>query len=131
MKTVLAITFIAVIAIAFLVAQTESEKPNVVKLALSGLTCGSCVGKVEASLKAVEGVDNVKVDLKSSLAEVTLVSNADVTTSALILAVEEAGYTASADLATGSKEKKNDGAGCGDEDGCCSAPTKVDKSRKL
>ncbi len=61
-------------------------------LDISGMTCASCVGHVERALTAVEGVVSASVNLATASAEVELL--ADVAPSALIQAVENAGYQA-------------------------------------
>ena len=65
---------------------------NTVELTVSGMTCASCVGRVEKALREVAGVIKAEVNLASETARV----QADAATSAtsLIQAVEKAGYTA-------------------------------------
>ncbi len=61
-----------------------------VELAIEGMTCASCVGRVEKALKATPGVVSASVNLATERA--TIQGAADV--SALIAAVAGAGYTA-------------------------------------
>ena len=61
-----------------------------VELAIEGMTCASCVGRVERALAAVPGVTEAQVNLATERANVT--GTADI--AALIAAVEGAGYTA-------------------------------------
>ena len=61
-----------------------------VELAIEGMTCASCVGRVERALAAVPGVAEAQVNLATERANVT--GTADI--AALIAAVEGAGYTA-------------------------------------
>jgi len=69
---------------------------------IEGMTCASCVARVEKALKKVPGVLNAEVNLATEKAEVTLGSkDADVGT--LVAAVEQAGYTAGAVVAAGSE----------------------------
>lgn len=42
-----------------------------VTLIIDGMHCQSCVGKVQESLKQVENVENVSVDLNSKSADIT------------------------------------------------------------
>lgn len=44
---------------------------------ISGMTCGGCVATVEKSLKSVEGVTNVSVDLQKAEAEITMKQHID------------------------------------------------------
>ncbi|MBV7387860.1 copper-translocating P-type ATPase [Pasteurellaceae bacterium TAE3-ERU1] len=62
------------------------------QLALSGLSCAACVAKVEKALRSVDGVTAVQVNLADSTAQVA--GNAEL--SALIFAVDNAGYHAEA-----------------------------------
>ncbi len=64
----------------------ESEK---FVLEVEGMTCASCVGRVERALKAVPGVETAFVNLATERAEVT---GAAVVRALLIKAVEDAGY---------------------------------------
>ena len=61
-----------------------------IRLAVEGMSCASCVGRVEQVLKSVPGVTAARVNLASERA--TVEGNADIT--ALIRAVKGAGYEA-------------------------------------
>lgn len=57
---------------------------------VSGMSCGSCVGKVTAGLGQLSGIDDVDIDLTTGAVTVTGASAAD---TALIQAtVEHLGY---------------------------------------
>jgi Cu+-exporting ATPase len=60
------------------------------ELAIEGMTCASCVSRVEKALKAVPGVTDAAVNLATEKATVRLVSGVDV--AALEAAVRDAGY---------------------------------------
>jgi len=60
---------------------------------VSGMSCGSCVARVESILVSQEGVDGAKVDLAAGRARVNLTPAASV--DSIVTAVEEAGYTIS------------------------------------
>ncbi|MEB2347560.1 MAG: heavy metal translocating P-type ATPase [Comamonadaceae bacterium] len=62
------------------------------ELAVDGMTCASCVGRVERALKAVPGVAQAVVNLATERATVQGVADAD----ALVAAVARAGYEARA-----------------------------------
>ncbi|MFT3801869.1 MAG: heavy metal translocating P-type ATPase [Burkholderiaceae bacterium] len=62
------------------------------ELAIEGMTCASCVGRVERALKAVPGVTEAAVNLATERATVRGVAGID----ALIAAVAKAGYEARA-----------------------------------
>ena len=67
-----------------------------VELEVEGMTCASCVGRVERALKKVEGVQSASVNLATERAVVTLAGSADVAAhvAALVAAVHKAGYDA-------------------------------------
>ncbi len=60
------------------------------ELSVEGMTCASCVGRVERALKAVPGVSTAVVNLATERATVRGTADA----AALVAAVEEAGYGA-------------------------------------
>lgn len=69
------------------------EEPHTyVDLAISGMTCASCVARVEKKLNKVPGVD-ASVNLATEQAHITL-TDREVSTDALLAAVEKAGYGA-------------------------------------
>ncbi len=61
-----------------------------ISLPIEGMTCASCVGRVEAALAKVEGVDTVSVNLATERADIRLAGPVD--RMALIQAVEKVGY---------------------------------------
>ncbi|SDI96695.1 heavy metal translocating P-type ATPase [Lutimaribacter saemankumensis] len=63
---------------------------KITELSIDGMTCASCVGRVERALQAVPGVTSANVNLAKEQA--TVKGTADV--AALIAAVAETGYTA-------------------------------------
>ena len=72
---------------------TRHEKPAAeaerVVLDIEGMTCASCVGRVERALKAVPGVEGASVNLATERAEIT---GPALDREALIRSVETAGY---------------------------------------
>jgi Cu+-exporting ATPase len=65
---------------------------NTIDLQVVGMTCASCVMRVEKALKAVPGVESASVNLATEKATVVALSTVPVPT--LKAAVEKAGYTA-------------------------------------
>ena len=61
------------------------------EIKISGMSCAHCVARVEKSLKDLEGVKEVKVDLKTGKASVKY-NPKKVEPSKLEEAVKEAGY---------------------------------------
>ena len=65
---------------------------RVIKLPIEGMTCASCVARVEKALKRVPGVASAEVNLGTEAATVSLAEGAAPET--LVAAVREAGYEA-------------------------------------
>jgi P-type Cu+ transporter len=63
-----------------------------ISLSVEGMTCASCVSRVEKALLKVSGVSSASVNLATEKATIQLQSNVPVST--LIAAVEKAGYSA-------------------------------------
>lgn len=89
----------------------DAVRPNVELLNLTfkidGMTCASCVARVEKALKKVSGVVDASVNLATEKAQVTAVG---VPLEGLIAAVEKAGYEATVVTdAVASQEKANGG----------------------
>ncbi|MDR0225569.1 MAG: heavy metal translocating P-type ATPase [Burkholderiaceae bacterium] len=63
-----------------------------VELEVEGMTCASCVGRVERALKKVPGVQSASVNLATERAQVQWAGAGDV--AALVAAVQKAGYEA-------------------------------------
>ncbi|MEN5243096.1 copper resistance metal-translocating P1-type ATPase CueA [Pseudomonas atacamensis] len=64
-----------------------------VELSIDGMTCASCVGRVERALNKVPGVSSVSVNLANERAHLELLGQVD--TQTLLDAVSKAGYSAS------------------------------------
>jgi heavy metal translocating P-type ATPase len=58
---------------------------------VEGMSCASCVGRVERAIAAVEGVDSVSVNLATQRARVAVASG-EVDAAAIDLAIRKAGY---------------------------------------
>jgi len=85
----------------------EMEKENTLKkitLPVEGMTCASCVARVEKAIGKAEGVKNVSVNLATEKATVELEPKADI--NQIIKRVEDAGYKVDSSSLTDSK--KND-----------------------
>ncbi len=68
----------------------ENSAPFGTTLQIAGMTCASCVMRVERTLKSVSGVTDVSVNLATEQATVS--ADASVSTAALVAAVGKAGY---------------------------------------
>jgi Cu+-exporting ATPase len=69
-----------------------ASEEKAVTLSVTGMTCASCVRRVERALSRVEGVETAAVNFAAETARVTL--GAPVPVEALIEAIEKAGYHA-------------------------------------
>ncbi len=68
-----------------------SPAARIISLPIEGMTCASCVGRVEKALKAVPGVESATVNLATERAEVAVSGPFD--RRALVRGIEEAGYS--------------------------------------
>lgn len=73
--------------------QIQQNQPLAVtkSLPIDGMSCASCVGRVEAELKKVEGIEAVAVNLATERADIRAAAPLD--RGALVKAVETAGYS--------------------------------------
>mgnify|MGYP003998570057 FL=1 len=88
---------------------SETEATNTV-VKLPTIQCGSCEQAVSTALKAVEGVKDVTVDLKTKTVQVTFAAN-QATVAKIEDAVVKAGYAAN--------DKKADAQAYEKLPGCC------------
>jgi heavy metal translocating P-type ATPase len=78
----------------FVVADTKLSAPGTtLDLRIEGMTCASCVGRVEKALKRVPGVLDASVNLATERASVRVLGSPD-TVGRLIAAVDQTGYAA-------------------------------------
>ncbi len=66
------------------------DTPVTLTLPVEGMTCASCVGRVERALRAVPGVTEANVNLATERAEIITLEVVD--RSLLVAAIEDAGY---------------------------------------
>jgi Cu+-exporting ATPase len=73
-----------------------SKKTNseLFTLDIEGMTCASCVGRVEKSLNQIPGVEAATVNLATEQAKIRLNLNSQTTINAVIAAVQKTGYGA-------------------------------------
>jgi Cu+-exporting ATPase len=82
----------AIETVAVAVAKAGYEVPTeTISFAISGMTCASCVGRVEAALRKVPGVTYASVNLATERVQVTAIG---VAVETLMSAVAKAGYDA-------------------------------------
>lgn len=73
--------------------KADHVAPAAISLHIEGMSCASCVGRVEAALAKVQGVGSVTVNLATERADVQ--PEGPVDRAALVQAVEKAGYEVS------------------------------------
>src|SRR5690606_14029660 len=73
-------------------APTKPERTSAptISLPIEGMSCASCVGRVEKALAGIDGVGSVSVNLATERADIR--PSGPVDTRALVRAVEAAGY---------------------------------------
>ena len=69
----------------------ESDLVTAISLPIEGMTCASCVGRVEKALSKVDGVDSVTVNLATERADIKASGPLD--RQALVDTIEAAGYS--------------------------------------
>jgi len=69
----------------------ESALMTTISLPIEGMTCASCVGRVEKALSKIEGVDSVVVNLAAERADIQ--ASGPVSRQQLISTIEAAGYS--------------------------------------
>ena len=79
-----------------------------INLDIEGMSCASCVGRVEKALRKVEGVTEATVNLAAERAHVRV--TAGVRADAVIAAIEQAGYRARLHRAQAAAEPERKGA---------------------
>ena len=74
----------------------HQNDPNasIFTLDIGGMTCASCVGRVEKALDRIPGVEAASVNLATEQAKVRLKANSEATIDGVIALVEKTGYTA-------------------------------------
>jgi Cu+-exporting ATPase len=73
-------------------AKNSQSAVNTISLPVSGMSCASCVGRVEQAIAGVTGTGSAKVNLATETATVTIADNSDVP--AVLEALDAAGYPA-------------------------------------
>ena len=71
--------------------QGANSSATRLSLPVDGMTCASCVGRVERALKAVSGIETASVNLATERADISFSGVAD--PQAAVRAIESAGYT--------------------------------------
>ena len=76
-------------------SEAPAEPPPGTALTITGMTCGNCARHVTEAIQGVPGVRSAEVRLEANQASVRWAAGAERNVSAVIRAVEEAGYGAS------------------------------------
>lgn len=87
----------------------SGQAESTIQLPIEGMHCASCVGRIEAALGKVDGVESVSANLATERAEVRLRGPGEVDRATLVQAVESAGYK----VPSGSVELAVEGMTCG------------------
>jgi len=89
--------FLAIVIVAFTlgvtaVASQEPAHPTY-QIQVNGLSCPFCAYGIEKQVNAIEGVENIALDLKAGLLTVTMKKGATLDQATASKAVEDAGFT--------------------------------------
>lgn len=104
-------------AVATAIRQAGYEPATIrIELAVSGMSCASCVGRVEAALLAVPGVVEAQVNLATQRAQVTVLGGGR-PLDRLIAAVGKAGYEAEAISGEARRDDREQQARAEEQDG--------------
>ena len=133
MQRFIVVFVVVMIVIGF--ASAQGTKSPTLSLAVSGMKCENCVAKVDKALRGVEGVKDVKVDLKNQTAQIVLASTS-VKSDMLIKAAKDAGFQAKVgkgspatkkeDCCTSGSDCKKEGADAKKQEDCCKDDKKVE-----
>ena len=72
-------------------------------LDIQGMTCASCVGRIERALQKVPDIDKVTVNLATEQARVRLIPHSALSVDDLIQTIQKTGYEANIHQPTGSE----------------------------
>jgi len=72
---------------------SSTSPKNTIRLRIEGMTCGSCVARVERALRGVDGVEHARVNLATGMALIEWAGSNDIRQQ-LIEAVRQSGYDA-------------------------------------
>jgi copper chaperone CopZ len=97
-------------------ALAQPTTPQAVKLSVTGMHCSNCAQNVDKALRAIDGVKDVRVDLKSKTAEVTFTST-PIKPELLVKAVSDAGYSAELATTTPAETREEKCACCSGKEG--------------
>ena len=73
---------------------SNPSNPQLFTLDIGGMTCASCVGRVEKALIKVPGVEAASVNLATEQAKIRLNADSEATIDSIITAVQKTGYEA-------------------------------------
>lgn len=118
---------LVVIVAGFVIGQ--QKKNDKVTMDVEGMTCQSCVSKIETTLQGIEGVEKAEVNLEKKQAVVTLAANGKVKPEVLVKAVSDAGYGAKVGKHIAAPSEHAKEADCGAEKSECSIDTKEKKEK--
>lgn len=72
----------------------KDSNPELFTLDIGGMTCASCVGRVEKALDKIPGVENASVNLATEQAKIRLKAHSGVKIDEIIALVQKTGYSA-------------------------------------
>ena len=98
LRTALALAFVLGLPATTVAAQDDpavpDQEPRQIQITILGMSCPFCAYGAEKKLKKLEGVKDLKVELSSGLATLTLEESADIPNERLQETVKDAGFEA-------------------------------------
>ena len=88
----IAVALVAGLATATASAQEPAPEARQIQVTILGMSCPFCAYGVQQKLSRVEGVTDLKVELSTGLATLTLEEDADIPNDLLLETVDEAGF---------------------------------------
>ena len=98
LRTAVALAFVLGVAaptvLAVQEAAAQEQESRQIQVTILGMSCPFCAYGVEQKLKRLEGVEDLKVELSTGLATLTLEEEADLSNELLLETVKVAGFEA-------------------------------------
>ena len=96
LRTAVAVAFALGLTAPTVLAQQEAaapeQEPRQIEVTILGMSCPFCAYGVQQKLQRLEGVEDLKVELSTGLATLTLEDDADISNEVLVQTVEDAGF---------------------------------------
>ena len=82
-----------VIAVALLLGSARADDCRIVEIEIHGMTCPFCVYGLEKELGRLDGVESVRISLKSKRARIVLKNDAEISNGLIRETITRSGFT--------------------------------------